>query len=71
MDTQVDILSTELLRYRYFWKVAWQNCRTLALSKTAKTLNIKDPGEGPSRGLLRDSKTSRNLRDGSFEALDL
>ena len=27
------------------------------------------PGEGPSRGLLRDCKTSRNLRVGSFEAL--
>ena len=28
-------------------------------------------GGGPSRGLLRDCKTLRNLRDGSFEALSL
>ena len=27
------------------------------------------PEEGPSRGLLRDCKTSRNLREGSLEAL--
>ena len=38
-------------------------------------LNVKplsrhfQPGEGPSRGLLRDCKTSCNLREPSFEAL--
>ena len=32
-------------------------------------IRLFQPGEGPSRGLLSDCKTCRNIREGSFEAL--
>ena len=44
---------------------------TRSFTITEKCLKFESfqPGEGPSRGLLSDCKTSRNLRQPSFQAL--